>query len=296
MNYIRHLTGFFDLVVKDERLNPTHISLYISLFQYWNVNRFRNPISISRSEIMRISKISAKATYHKCMKELHQFGYIRYDPSYNPFRGSLVHLMNFDGEKTNLRKQPKKRTGSGQVLNSRQSGHEQALVPSLNNSNLTNNSNNRGHDQSLNLKSMKKISPLSDRRGVGGEAEKEKLRKKKKLRSQQADEIPTASVGKRKHPPHEGMSRRSRDGGGTMPGVDEVEAFFKSKNYPIMEAKKFFTHYKALGWKLSGNPIEDWQALAEKWMINSSSFTTNKVQNATHNLDTSNNKNYAEPL
>jgi replication initiation and membrane attachment protein DnaB len=81
MNYIKHLTGFFEKVAVDKALNPTHVSLYMSLFQFWNCNRFKNPISISRDELMRISKISSKATYHKCLKNLHSLGYIKYEPS-----------------------------------------------------------------------------------------------------------------------------------------------------------------------------------------------------------------------
>ena len=103
MNYIKHLTGFFDKVANDRMLNPTHVSLYMSLFQFWNYNRFKNPISISRDEIMRISKISSKATYHKCLKALHTQGYIKYEPSYNPFKGSHVFLFNFSGFNSNLK-------------------------------------------------------------------------------------------------------------------------------------------------------------------------------------------------
>ncbi|MFC4740257.1 hypothetical protein ACFO3U_09660 [Flavobacterium ponti] len=95
MNYIKHLTGFFEKVAIDKTLNPTHVSLYIALFQFWNCNRFKNPISINRDEVMRISKISSKATYHKCLKNLHSLGYINYEPSYNPFKGSHVILFNF---------------------------------------------------------------------------------------------------------------------------------------------------------------------------------------------------------
>ncbi|WP_233788930.1 hypothetical protein [Chryseobacterium scophthalmum] len=68
INYIKHLTGFYEKVAQDNTLNPTHISLYLGLFQFWNFNRFRNPFSISRDELMRISKIHSKATYHKCLK------------------------------------------------------------------------------------------------------------------------------------------------------------------------------------------------------------------------------------
>jgi hypothetical protein len=98
MNYIKHLTGFFDKIVNDNSLNPTHISLYIALFQFWNINRFVNPISITRDEIMRISKIYSKATYHKCIKDLNRKGYIIYQPSFNPFKGSLISVCDLSNE------------------------------------------------------------------------------------------------------------------------------------------------------------------------------------------------------
>ena len=94
MNYIKLLTGFFDKVSDDERLNPSHISMYMSIFQLWNSNRFKNPVSISRSMIMRVCKVSSNATYHKCIRELNEFGYLRYVPSYNPYKGSLVFLFD----------------------------------------------------------------------------------------------------------------------------------------------------------------------------------------------------------
>jgi hypothetical protein len=104
MNYIKHLTGFYEKVAQDNMLNPTHISLYLALFQFWNFNRFRNPVSISRDEVMRISKIYSKATYHKCLKNLHSSGYIDYQPSYNPFVGSQVFMLDFAGELKVVRK------------------------------------------------------------------------------------------------------------------------------------------------------------------------------------------------
>ena len=145
MNYIKHLTGFFEKVAIDKTLNPTHVSLYMSLFQFWNCNRFKNPISISRDEVMRISKISSKATYHKCLKNLHSLGYINYEPSYNPFKGSHVYLFNFSddlkpipkNEKTTIQKnEPAFELVNEQVVNksctssgtSEQTSTEQALV------------------------------------------------------------------------------------------------------------------------------------------------------------------------
>ena len=94
----------FDRIIQDQNLNPTHISLYITLFQYWNINHFQNPISITREEVMRISKICSTATYHKCIKELNEKGYIKYEPSFNPFKGSMVILFNFSEDQNQLKK------------------------------------------------------------------------------------------------------------------------------------------------------------------------------------------------
>ena len=138
MNYIFHLTGFYDKIQEDNRLNPTHISLYLALFQFWNLNRFRNPISISRNEMMKLSKISAFGTYHKCIKELQEFGYIEYIPSFNPYKGSLVNLFSFDhSEGIQNLKRIKIDTGS-----------EQALIPSINSTNSLNNKQLKDNDHS----------------------------------------------------------------------------------------------------------------------------------------------------
>lgn len=138
MNYIKHLTGFFDKLVQDDRLNPTHISLYLALFQFWNIQRFKNPISISREEVMRLSKISSKATYHKCMRELDAYQFIDYDPSYNPYRGSLITLHNLELTHEQVqksgRKNTKKQTGSEQV----NSLHLRQVVEPLNEPSVNN--------------------------------------------------------------------------------------------------------------------------------------------------------------
>ena len=160
MNYIKHLTGFFEKVAGDRLLNPTHISLYIALFQFWNCNRFKNPISISRDEVMRISKISSKVTYHKCLKALHSQGYIKYEPSYNPFKGSHVFLFNFSDDLKPLQKTERTSKSNFEpviehVLNKSQTSTETSpelvdklvLIPSINN---TNNLNIPNIEKSLN--------------------------------------------------------------------------------------------------------------------------------------------------
>jgi hypothetical protein len=96
MNYITHIEKINELFVEDERLSPWHISLYYALFHLWNHAKFPECVSISRYEMMKASKIGSVNTYLKCLKELDAFGYLKYQPSRNPQKGSLVYLFIFD--------------------------------------------------------------------------------------------------------------------------------------------------------------------------------------------------------
>ena len=95
MNYIKHQQNVFAMMDENENIKPTHISLYISLFRIWNHNRFKNPITVFRAEIMKMSKISSQTTYSKVLKELELYGFIRYHPSYDPNLGSKIYLTIF---------------------------------------------------------------------------------------------------------------------------------------------------------------------------------------------------------
>lgn len=95
INYIKHLNGVYEQFSKDSRLNPTHISLYMALFQLWNINYFKEEFYINREEVMGYSKIGSKSTYHRCIKELSRWKYLLYTPSHNPFKGSRIKMFNF---------------------------------------------------------------------------------------------------------------------------------------------------------------------------------------------------------
>jgi replication initiation and membrane attachment protein DnaB len=93
MGEVKELTSFFTAIRDDNRIGTSHISLYMALFQFYNLNGFQNPLGITRSAVMEVAKISGLATYHKCMKDLTEFGYIEYSPSFNPAISSKVHLL-----------------------------------------------------------------------------------------------------------------------------------------------------------------------------------------------------------
>ena len=302
MNYIKHLTGFFDKVTNDKLLNPTHISLYIALFQFWNCNRFKNPISISRDEVMRISKISSKATYHKCLRELHTNGYIKYEPSYNPFKGSHVFLFNF-GDSLKPMTKSEKLAGtnfepvSKQVADKSQTGSEtgaelvteQAVVPYINNTNITNNQNN---SNSLNLdEPEKKNTDLNF--DLNNEFNlKEKGSAEKEMLSTSADSYKNQTeVGKQK------VFNSLPQTNELIPSVEEILKYFHEQNFPEIEANKFFNYFKSVGWLVGGKTqMVDWQAAARNWMLNAPKFTTNERTDKSKHFDTTSGKNYSEPL
>ena len=76
---------------KDRRLLATHISLFTALFVQWQRNGFISPFHVTRKELMGISRIASVATSHNCIRQLDAYGFIIYQPSFNPKAGSLVY-------------------------------------------------------------------------------------------------------------------------------------------------------------------------------------------------------------
>jgi hypothetical protein len=86
------LSGFYQAIADDVRIGSTHISIYMALLQQWNINGGKNPVEIERILIMKAAKINARHTYNKCINELHEFGYILYEPAPNGSINSRVFL------------------------------------------------------------------------------------------------------------------------------------------------------------------------------------------------------------
>ena len=93
MDQIKPLSNFFTAIDKDPRISITHIGLYAALLQYWSEHDFENPLHVFSYDIMRIAKISASTTFHKAIRELNDYGYIRYEPSFRRNKGSKVYLI-----------------------------------------------------------------------------------------------------------------------------------------------------------------------------------------------------------
>lgn len=281
VNFIKHLLAVSDRFIGDERLSPLHISLYYALFHSWNLSKFQVPISISRHDIMRACKIGSANTYTKCLKELDQWEYIQYIPSHNPYKGSQIHMYNFNKTTNNasdishnktIDKTDKKTTAQTNV---------KAGIPSINTLNKTNKSKNIN--------------------------EYEHTRKKNNSKSPFAltGLFITSSGDKRKKvAPKKESKSDAPESGPVRPLLKTVSDYFEANTWSIIEAEKFFNYYQSNGWLVGGKtPMRSWKACASNWMLNSEKFANDKekrsnAQNKTKpgKLHASTGKDYSEPL
>ncbi|MBN9285562.1 MULTISPECIES: transcriptional regulator [unclassified Flavobacterium] len=262
MNYIKHLTGFFNCIAIEEIIYPTHISLYLALFQSWNVNRFKNPITISREEMMKASRIASKATYHKCIKELQLLGFIEYLPSYNPYSGTEVIMHNLsDGKKSqssSLNGQTKPIIGqaNGQVT-------EQVIEPHIYNNKQT-------------FKNNKNISIESNLESLNEEEFLETEEKEKK------------SSAKKKESPSLDLVKEYFK----LQEFSEIEAerFF---NYYTSNGWLIGGKTKMIDWNAAAR---NWMLTTSKFSINLPQNGSTKEHPRANNLHSQEDKDYAEPL
>jgi hypothetical protein len=266
VNYIRHLNAFFTQLKKDDRLTTSHVSLYLALFQYWNFNRFQNPFPVYRSNMMELSKIGSKNTYHKCIKELNGFGYIRYHPSisrYQPVRISIIRLdtitqlSNYQQLDLFSSHQDPKHTTHQQLPNKETSDRVEASQ----NSPFT--IDHSPHHSPPRVPKSTPACPISGPSQVPKPVPSVKLQNSIKHVSY----TPTKKSGKK------GKEKESKTAQVPIsihtPTLKEVEEYFQSNHYTLEEAQKFYYYNQAKNWILTGSvPIVNWQAIAQKWMIN----------------------------
>ena len=95
MDVLGRLSAFYEKACADSRLSPTHLSLYLALLHELYNKTNQQSLVLNRVLIMDKAKISSRVTYHKCMRELHQYGYINYTPNNMP-GGSEVRMIELE--------------------------------------------------------------------------------------------------------------------------------------------------------------------------------------------------------
>lgn len=279
MNYIKHLNKFYDTIYHDTAIAPSQISLYLALFQYWNKQRFQNPIYINREEIMRLSKITSNTTYHRSINILHNNGYIIYEPSFSPYAGSKIFfndLSNINKIKSNT--SPKNGKAIEKVVKPTLPKNDKAVEKVMEKAtgllyiDINNKHKNNKHSLSK---------------------ERVNVSKSDEIIFQNVEENNTDSPNKNLNQKEKSSVKKEKD---TIPTFEEVKTFFQEKNGAPLEAEKFFNYYEATGWLVGGKTkMKKWKAAASNWIINAKASTLN-IFGAQKTLDTSANKRYDEPL
>ena len=298
MNYIKHLTGFFNKIADENKLNPTHISLYLALFQCWNVNRFKNPTGISREEIMKASKINSNATYHKCMKELQTLGFIEYLPTFNPHSSSNVNMINFSEEaKTKPKLEQLTYSNNEPVQKTTLSKNNKAIEQVNEQAYIYNNK--QTYLNNINIDIGTNSNFLENENLIFEEKKEEKSSVKK-------EEMPLAladdnlQILKKIADSSENKNERQKKNlNSILPSLELTIEYFLFQSSTEIEANKFFNYYSSTGWLVGGKTkMRDWKAAARNWIMNQDKFKikTPIAQLMPHNLNIANNKNYAEPL
>ena len=131
------------------------------------------------------------------------------------------------------------------------------------------------------------------------EKEKEKkLREKKKKNFSNDSSVISSEVEKP-------ISKQSK------PTLEETQIYFLEKNFPEIEAQRFFNYFESNGWLVGGRTkMKDWKAAARNWMLNSKKFSKNQITDSAsssraqsresvlvpNHLHVTNQKNYGEAL
>ncbi|SMC61122.1 hypothetical protein SAMN02787074_2030 [Chryseobacterium sp. YR221] len=99
-NVAQRWFDFMDFLDNDPKLNVWHISLMLAIARLACKQKENWVIHVSRSKLMKLSHIDSITSYHRYFKELQQFGYIKYIPSYHPhYRSTVEIIKRFDVRK-----------------------------------------------------------------------------------------------------------------------------------------------------------------------------------------------------
>lgn len=75
---------FGNAIESDHRIGPLHISVYTSILCLWLRQGCPEKVKISARIVMPLAKIASSNPYHRVIRQLNEWGYIRYNRSFDP--------------------------------------------------------------------------------------------------------------------------------------------------------------------------------------------------------------------
>lgn len=86
------LLGFFEGIARDPRISCGHIGIYAALLRCWAGQQYRQPLEVFSHQVIGLAKVSSRDTYFRYVKQLDEYGYIRYEPSFSRKHPSTIYL------------------------------------------------------------------------------------------------------------------------------------------------------------------------------------------------------------
>ncbi|MET7000734.1 hypothetical protein [Chitinophaga defluvii] len=68
------------------------MAVYMALFYLWSKQQYKGFLSVYSWQILPMAKISTSGTYYTIMKQLDEYGYLKYHPSFYRKKASQVDL------------------------------------------------------------------------------------------------------------------------------------------------------------------------------------------------------------
>nr|WP_295924742.1 hypothetical protein [uncultured Dyadobacter sp.] len=86
------LHSFFEGISRDPRISCGHIGIYAALLQCWAIQQYQQPLMVFSHQVIGLAKVSSRDTYFRYVRQLSDYGYIRYEPSFSRKQPSTIHL------------------------------------------------------------------------------------------------------------------------------------------------------------------------------------------------------------
>jgi len=277
VNFIKHTVAFARHIPIDDRLTPYHISLYYAYFHMWNDERFDNPFRMYRDDVMDLAAIGSSTTFRKCLYDLNRWEYLHYLPSQSKHRPSKIEIHRLDvanprpfvlweqqnakGDSNVDRNRTKREPEADQKRSESDAEADQDQRKSDPDADLNQDKIESGSGATRDSQvTTFNTNSINDLNGI-------QTRERAHASADDLDKI---------IPQPAAVEKKSDPGGGGVPAsLEEVMVYFVSQGSTALEAKKFFYHFEAIRWKVSGQPMANWHAAVQKWFLNPASQAAN---------------------
>lgn len=88
------IVTFLERAREDPRIGPLHISVYMAILYSRERQGAAGPVFVSARRLMPLAKIRGYGPYHRAIRQLHAYGYLHYEPSFDGRYPSRVWLRS----------------------------------------------------------------------------------------------------------------------------------------------------------------------------------------------------------